>query len=162
MQDGIDQKPMHQYSFSGKETDNFDLQEWPFYWLTRANGQYLSTMAEVLKSVELDIPRWRVLMLLEPNQARSVSYLAREAISKVSTMTRIVQRMEQDMLVETRPQEADARVTEVLLTGNGRRARQLAWQQADSVYSHAFRDIPQETILQLNQMLSKLASNLIL
>lgn len=140
--------------------DQFQLEAWPFYWLTRANGQYLTVMESALREVELDIPRWRVLMLLEGEDTRSVSYLANEAISKLSTMTRIVARMEEDGLVETRPRASDARVTEVTLTRNGRRARALAWQQANRIYKLAFRDLSPEAITALNESLSKVIANL--
>ena len=140
--------------------DHFDLHEWPFYWLTRAYGQYLSSLEDALRGVELDIPRWRVLMLLEGDLAKSTSYLADEAISKLSTMTRIIGRMQADGLVETRPRASDGRVTEVLLTKNGRRARVLAWQQANDIYEKAFRDISVADIGQLNATLAKIHGNL--
>ncbi|MFC3051984.1 MarR family winged helix-turn-helix transcriptional regulator [Kordiimonas pumila] len=142
------------------EDEHFDLEAWPFYWLSKAHGQYFAKLENALREVELDIPRWRVLMLLEPERARSVSYLASGAIIKVSTMTRIVQRMQEEGLVITRPRETDARVTEVLLTGNGRRARTLAWQKANGIFTHTFKDIPLDTITTLNDTLGVIVKNL--
>ena len=42
----------------------FEATEWPFYWLTHANGVYLSRLEARLKKVGLDVPRWRVLMCI--------------------------------------------------------------------------------------------------
>jgi DNA-binding MarR family transcriptional regulator len=153
-------QPSSPYGSDGSDNEQFDLTGWPFYWLARAHGQYIAALEDALRVVELDIPRWRVLMLLEPTKARSVSYLATEAIIKVSTMTRIVQRMDEDKLVITRPRETDARVTEVILTGNGRRARALAWQQANHIYQRAFKDMPDDTIKTLNKTLGLVGKNL--
>lgn len=140
--------------------EHFDLQNWPFYWITQAYGRYISSMEQTLKSVELDIPRWRVLILLEGDQARSISYLATEAITKLSTMTRIVQRMQDDGLVTTRQRATDQRVTEVLLSGNGRRARLLALRQAEATYVRSFRDIPAADLKKANRILAKICDNI--
>ena len=131
------------------EDGPFDVHEWPFYWLTKVYGRYISEMELSLKPVELDIPRWRVLMLLKDDRARSVSYLSEEAITKLSTMTRIVQRMKQDGLLVTRPRETDQRVTEVLLTENGRRARMLARQKADDIYAKALASLSDLSLIHI-------------
>ena len=138
----------------------FDLPSWPFYWITRSNNAYLGTLESVLKRTQLDIPRWRVLMLLYGDRARSVTYLAEEAIIKLSTMTRIVQRMGQEGLVKTRPGEADNRVTEVLLTPKGDDARQRAQRAAYKVFAIAFEGISERKIAELNKTLARVLSNL--
>ena len=151
---------MHAPNIALPGDDQFDLQNWPFYWLVRANGHYALHLEKALKSIELDIPRWRVLMLLEGDQARSISYLAHEAITKLSTMTRIVQRMQTDDLVVTQPRSSDQRVTEVFLSPHGRRARILALQQADNMYAKAFSGFTIEEISMLNKLLKQVYRNL--
>lgn len=149
------------YSSDGAENPEFVLTRWPFYWIIRTNDRYLALLEKRLRQIELDIPRWRVLMLLGATDARSVSYLATEAQIKLSTMTRIVQRMEQEGLVETRPRPSDGRVTEVLLTGNGRRARPLAWLQASIIFRKAFEGVSEDELTVLNAILRKIADNLV-
>lgn len=138
----------------------FDVQSWPFYWLTRANNAYLRVLEDALKGSKLDVPRYRVLMLLHGKRARSVTYLAEEAIVKLPTMTRIVQRMEDDGLVETRPRASDNRVTEVLLTRRGGRARLRAQRAAFGVFAKAFEGVSEEQIGALNSVLSTVISNI--
>jgi len=148
--------PTEKIEFPSQEGEgSFELQAWPFYWLTRAYGAYISKLEDELRDVELDIPRWRVLMLLEGQRARSVSYLSEEAITKLSTMTRIVGRMQDDGLVETRPRATDARVTEVLLTKHGRRARVLAWQKAGSIYEKVFEPMSKTEVDEFRRLLKK-------
>ena len=145
---------------SVKDETEFDLQSWPFYWITRSNNAYLRTLEKVLKRNQLDVPRWRVLMLLHCDRARSVTYLAKEAIIKLPTMTRIVQRMEQEGLVRTRASDSDNRVTEVLLTANGNRAQKKAKSAAFSVFDQAFEGISEQKILDLNKTLDRVLTNL--
>ncbi len=140
--------------------EHFELHEWPFYWLIKAYGEYINNLETTLKTVGLDVPRWRVLMLLESDKARSVSFLATEAITKLSTMTRIVQRMQEDGLVVSRPRESDQRVTEVLLTESGYKARQLAVKQAESIYTRSFEGFSMAEITSLNKTLQALIKNL--
>ena len=142
-------------------TGTFELERWPFYWLTRANGRYLQVLATRLRDVDLDIPRWRVLMLLERGTARSMSYLAREAVSKLPTMTRIIQRMEETGLVRTRPRATDARVTEVLLTPQGEAARGEAWIVTQSMFETAFKGLGAAEVDALNRLLRAVESNLL-
>lgn len=138
----------------------FDVQSWPFYWITRANNAYLQVLERALKAGGLDVPGYRVLMLLHGRRARSVSYLAEEAIVKLPTMTRIVQRMEQEGLVETRPRASDNRVTEVLLTRRGGRARLSAQRAAFGVFAQAFEGVSEDQIGTLNAVLSRVISNI--
>ncbi len=156
----VDTATRDAYATDGTENPKFDVQTWPFYWLIRTHDRYLEFLEAGLKTVELDVPHWRVLMLLSGDRARSVSYLAKESCIKLSTMTRIVKRMQTEGLVETRQRASDARVTEVLLTRNGRRARPLAWHQADRIYGIAFDGVEAEEIAQLNGTLQKIARNL--
>ena len=144
-----------------EETDrNFTFRSWPFYWLAQANGRYLRNMEVALKAIALDIPRWRVLMSLHEEGCASVSEIADHAIVKLSTMTRIVQRMQADGLVICRPRESDARVTEVMLTSKGEAAGQQAWQAANRIYDHAFRSLNKADIETLNRLLRRLSGNL--
>lgn len=138
----------------------FDLKTWPFYWVVQAHGSYLSALEAELKSENLDIPRWRVLMLLDEGRACSISYLAREARTKLSTMTRIVQRMEGEGVLVTRSAVKDARVTEALLTVKGGAAREVAWKKAHRVYARAFDNISEREVFQLVSTLEQLSSNL--
>jgi len=138
----------------------FDIEQWPFYWLTRVTGRYLHEMEIALKALGLDIPRWRVLMSLRGDRVLSVSEIADNAIVKLPTMTRIVQRMQIDGLVRCRQSAADGRVTEVELTDAGKYAGQQAWAVADGIYGRTFGKIPAADVAHLNRTLQALNRNL--
>lgn len=138
----------------------FDMEEWPFYWLTRFTGRYLAQLEYALKAIGLDVPRWRVLMALRGREKLSVSEIADHAIAKLPTMTKIVKRMEADGLVACRARAADQRVTEVSLTPAGIEAGRLAWDAADRIYARAFREVPDKDVRTLNRLLRTLTRNL--
>jgi DNA-binding MarR family transcriptional regulator len=122
--------------------DQFKVEDWPFYWLTRVVSLYLNHSEAQLKRIGLDVPTWRVLMFLGDRNSASVSELAERAIAKLSTMTKIIQRMQADGLVKCSPRESDARVTEVTLTPLGIDARAKSWDVAHRTYERAFGKIP--------------------
>ncbi|PTQ13253.1 MarR family transcriptional regulator [Sphingomonas oleivorans] len=132
---------------------SFDVEEWPFYWLSRVVGRYLRQMEAALKPIGLDVPRWRVLMVLHDGEPASVSEIAEHAIVKLPTMTKIIQRMQADGLVECRARETDGRVTEVILTDAGFAARDKAWTVAHSVYRRAFAGVKTGEKKMLNRLL---------
>ena len=142
------------------DLENFDFREWPFYWLTRAGGVYFKTMEEGLRGLGLDLPRWRVLMSLYQENRLSVSELADHAIVKLSTMTKIVRRMELDGLVQCRPFADDRRVTEVIVTEAGLRAGEAAWALAHKTYDIAFRGIPSKQEASMVAVLRRITENI--
>lgn len=138
----------------------FSFKSWPFYWLVQANGRYLRNLEVALKGIALDIPRWRVLMSLHEESCASVSEIADHAIVKLSTMTRIVQRMQADGLVTCHPRDTDGRVTEVKLTDKGEAAGREAWAAANRTYDLAFQNIGKAEIEGLIRLLRRVSANL--
>lgn len=141
--------------------EKFSFRTWPFYWLARANGRYLQGMEVALQPLGLDIPRWRVLMILQEDGRASIGELAEHAIAKLPTMTRIVQRMQADALVRCYPRKTDGRVTEVVLTELGEVAGAAAWNAANQIYGSAFRNMKNSEIEALTNLLQNLAKNLV-
>jgi len=138
----------------------FSYRSWPFYWLTRANGRYLARMEEALEPTGLDAPSWRVLMTLRQDRRASVSEIAEHSNTKLSTMAKIVRRVEADGLVACSLRASDARVTEVTLTSAGEVAGDEAGRAANVVYERAFRGMSPAEIATLNRLLEKVAHNL--
>lgn len=138
----------------------FRMADWPFYWITRVTGRYFQNIEFALKPIGLDVPRWRVLMALYERKTASVSEIADHAITKLSTMTKIIQRMQLDGLVTCRPSETDARVTEVTLTDRGQEARRRAWREVKVIYSRAFTGLDHPDIAVINGLLETVFHNL--
>lgn len=138
----------------------FRLEGSPFYWLTRVSGRYLLAMERQLKAIGMDVPRWRVLMILAEHEPTSISNLSESSVVKLATMTRIVQRMEADGLVVTGTSESDGRVTEVEMTAKGRIALGHVREKGSLVFRRAFADVPPADADALIVQLRRLFANL--
>lgn len=136
---------------------DFDFIEWPFYWLARADRLYVSTIERALSAIELDIPRWRVLMVLHSRKSASVSELSDHSIVKLPTMTKIIQRMTTDGMVTSAPSETDRRVTMVTITSEGEVLGQKASEIALRVMRRSFESFSEAEVEQFVALLKKLA-----
>ena len=117
---------------------DFRLVDSPFYWLTRVSGRYLLQMERHLKAIGMDIPRWRVLMILAEDEPATITTLSERSVVKIATMTRIVQRMVADSLVATKGSHTDGRVTKVRMTVAGRDALKRMRAEAGRVFTATF------------------------
>lgn len=133
---------------------------WPFYWLTRAHGRYQDALTSALAGTGMDAASWRIVMILKEQEWMSVSDIAAHANSKLSTMTKAVQRMEANGLASIRPSERDRRVTEVALTEEGVRLIGIAVETARHVFNRAFNGITPERMAVLRELLEDVANNL--
>lgn len=138
----------------------FRLETSPFYWLTRASGRYLLEMERRLKAIGMDVPRWRVLIILAETEPASIGELGERSVVKLPTMTRIVQRMEAAGLVVTAARASDARVTEARMTPAGRAALARVRGEGSAVFGAAFGGIDGGEIDALIALLHRVFDNL--
>ena len=99
--------------------ESFNLQEFPYYWITQVHAQYVQNIDNALKKYGLDNSRRRILLALSSKPHASVSELSDMIISKMSTTTKIVYRLKDEGLVETYSCQSDGRITRVFLTDRG-------------------------------------------
>ena len=99
--------------------DSFNLEDFPFYWISQVNAQYVQNIDNVLKKYGLDNSRRRILIALHVKPHASVSELSDMVISKMSTTTKIVYRLKDEGFIETYSCKEDGRVKCVYLTEKG-------------------------------------------
>lgn len=141
-------------------TPAFQVEKYPFYLLNRLVGRYNQTIEPLLRAIGLDIPYWRVLMILAERSPRRVRDIADAAVIPLSTMTRIIQRMTEDGLVVGRPCPDDARVTEVSLLHLGEQKVIEARAATAPVYGRIIRGIGRRDFDKLILLLEQMHSNL--
>ncbi len=107
------------YSKFLPSTDDFNLEHFPFYWITQVHAQYVQKVDHVLKKYGVDNSRRRILVALASKPNASVSELSEMIVSKMSTTTKIVYRLKEEHLVETYSCPHDGRITRVVLTETG-------------------------------------------
>lgn len=141
-------------------SEDFCYEEFPFYWLARVQGIYTQQLEKALKKIGTDIPSWRVLFILKEQGKCSVSEISVHAITKLSTVTRIIYRMKAEGLIETNTHAEDGRVTEVSLTEKGQNLITLAQQSTEKIFARSFNNLTEGQLLKLNQTLEQLYKNL--
>ncbi|MBV9912951.1 MAG: MarR family transcriptional regulator [Sinobacteraceae bacterium] len=117
-------------------------------------------MDKALRKMQLDLASWRALMLLHEQNPSSVSEIAARAVMRLSTMTRVVQRLEKRGMARLERRASDARVTEVFISDAGERAVTEIRNLASSIYAVAFRNVSSTEIATLNRILGKVCANL--
>ncbi|GIX17499.1 MAG: hypothetical protein KatS3mg119_1685 [Rhodothalassiaceae bacterium] len=138
----------------------FHSSRYPFYLMAHALGSYGRHMERALKRIGTDQPHWRILAILGENGTTPVSRIADKAVYKLSTVTRIIQRMEAKGLVTTRRSPRDARVTEVTLTPMGEAELRRVRAVASRIANEAFAGFSREEIATLIALLTRVDSAL--
>lgn len=133
--------------------DNFDLQDFPFFWVTQVHAQYVQNVDHVLKKHGVDNSRRRLLLALSTKPDASVSDLSDMIVSKMSTTTKIVYRLKDEGMVSTYSCENDARITRVTLTDEGRKMIQKINDLMAVVLEQSFEGL---TPLQIEKMMESL------
>jgi DNA-binding MarR family transcriptional regulator len=138
----------------------FLLKNSPFFLIARVSGRYVLGMERVLKEIGMDMPGWRTLMIVREREPSSVSEIADLAVMRLSTMTRVVQRLELRGLVRLAARPTDARRTDVFLTADGRAMVRRVRTVASRTYRKAFHEMPAADLEVLNSLLRRVFDNL--
>lgn len=146
--------------FGDPGSDAFRVEAYPFYQLNRVVSRYNIVIEAELRRIELDIPTWRVLMVLGERSPLPLGQVARSAVINLSTMMRIVERMERAGLVRTTPNSEDGRVTNVGLTDDGRSKLAEARQATAPIFRKLIRGVSARDFSKLLRLLSLIHDNL--
>lgn len=138
----------------------FKLDGYPFFLMNQAAARYNDALAAALSDARIDQPAWRVLMILAEREPAPVGDIADAAVMKRSTLTRVLQRMADAGLIETRADKADARIIQVRMTRQGRSALNEVRSVAARLFDRAMENVDSGEIRALNKILAKIAANL--
>ncbi|MBE9400503.1 MAG: MarR family winged helix-turn-helix transcriptional regulator [Acinetobacter sp.] len=131
-------------------SEDFNLEHFPYYWVTQVHAQYVQNVDHVLKKYGLDNSRRRILLALKSKPNASVSDLSEMVVSKMSTTTKIVYRLKDEKLVDTYSCEDDARITRVILTEEGEKMFYKINDLTNVVLEQSFEGL---TPLQIEKMM---------
>lgn len=144
----------------GPDHPDFILDDYPLYNLNRTSATYIDRMSQSLKKFNMDQPSWRVLMLLGDKDPSTVGDLSRRSVIKISTLTRVLIRMEKEALIIRKPFQQDNRVIEVYITDKGKQVLDNLKILAADVYGQAFAGIDEKDIVKFTDVLIRLRKNL--
>jgi MarR family transcriptional regulator, organic hydroperoxide resistance regulator len=139
---------------------DFRLEHSPLYLLVRAAGRYSLDMGNALRASGMDLLSWRALMTVHEDSPSSVSEIAERSVTRLSTMTRVVQRLEKKKMVKLSRRPSDARVTEVRLTPRGIQALEGVRGVASQIYNQAVGRLSAAQIETLNALMRQIFVNL--
>ena len=145
---------------SDPASPGFRIADYPFYLVNRAAARYAIDMGKALKGIGMDLPTWRALMILHECSPRSVTEIAEQAVIRLSTMTRVVQRLDRSGLVQLASRPSDGRVTDVAITPRGLDAVRRVREVAGRMFQRAFGDFSASEIETLNELLGRVFRNL--
>lgn len=111
---------------------HFDLLDYVPYLINRVAVGMVKSLAPDLKRYGLDIQTWRILAAVLSHAECRFGDLARSTSIEISTLSRIVARMQRDGLLRCRPLESDSRTFLASLTPKG---RALALRVLPSAYA---------------------------
>jgi len=151
---------MSQTTTSSDSGATFHREEFPFYWIVNVYARYTQVMEITLKKAQLDVSRFRVLMITGQYGKASISQISEYAMAKMPTVTKIVGRLRDDGLVTTASSVQDARVTEVMLTDAGREKVAEAHRLVSKVFEKGFKGMTVAQMEKMNPSLAKVLDNL--
>ena len=138
----------------------FNYRQYPFYWVARVESLYNQEMEKTLKPVGMDSSRWRVGLLLREHETLAISEISNEALMKIPTTTKIVQRMEKEGLVKVFKQESDGRVRLVRLTQQGKSQVEMIVKKTAPMFENLFSKFSVEELETFLRLSEKLFDNL--
>jgi MarR family transcriptional regulator, organic hydroperoxide resistance regulator len=142
------------------ESDSFEVESWPFYRIARLTSRYNLRLDRLLKPIQMDVMRWRVLSLLVDRRAATVTTISEITVTKISTIAKVIQRMEVQKLVRTGVSASDARATEVSITPLGRQILNDVRPKVAGISRLAFQGLTDAELREVNSVVAKMFDNL--
>lgn len=128
--------------------------------LNQAAHLVVGDFADAVRAQGLSIVEWRVLAILADGEPVSVGLLARKAITKQSTLTRLLDRMAEQGHIERIAAGNDRRLTLVGITPAGRAVVRLLKARAEAQQKRALAALSPARQRQLEGLLKELIDSL--
>jgi len=141
-------------------SDLFRVEAYPFYQLNRTASRYNVMIEERLRTIDLEILAWRVLLILGETSPLPISHIAKSAVINLSTMMRLVERMKKAGLVTSVGNADDGRVTDLVLTDVGKEKLAAARKLTAPMYKQIIRGFSRSNFNTLLELLDRLHNNL--
>lgn len=138
----------------------FKLSLSPFYLMAHADFEYHEDVSRVLAKQDVTKGMYRLMTVLREHQPANIGMLAELALSKRTTVSRIIDRMSQMGLVDTFPNKDDSRITEVVLTEQGSTLLATLTPVVGRQFIRAVDGISNAELDQLISTLGKIVANL--
>ena len=130
------------------------------YLLNRAGARIATAFSEEVRPLGATLQTWRVLAALREREGRRMGDLSETTSIEVSTLTRLVDNMEQKGLVVRRRDAADARAVTLHATPAGRRMTRIILPIAERYEKVALEGFSEAEATVLKTALRRLFDNM--
>ncbi len=139
---------------------NFKLETSPFYLMAHADFKYHFDVSTVLSKYGVTKTMYRILTVLREHEPANIGFIADAAVTKRTTVSRLIERMGQMGLISTSASEEDNRMTEVCLTPSGHDLLATLTPVVGRQFIRAMVGVSNSELAQLISTLRKISSNL--
>ncbi|MEX5563479.1 MarR family transcriptional regulator [Pseudophaeobacter sp. 1A16562] len=120
------------------------LENFPPYLMNRIMGRYNASLREEMAALGLNTAKMRALAVLSVLDGLLIRELAVYAVVEQSTLSRSLDKLEQDELIIRRPDPDDSRATRIFMAPKGRETQEKLWPHIAEAYAQMFTGISVE------------------
>jgi DNA-binding MarR family transcriptional regulator len=143
-----------------REAPSLELDSHVFYLFTQIIGRRNLALIEKLAPLDISVPQWRILAVLQERAHCTMSELADVTTIDRTTLTRALDRMVDSGLVARRGDARDRRSVRLSLTAAGKDAFQRALPLVREQNERAFNDFSAAERAQFRTQLHRMVRNL--
>lgn len=130
------------------------------YLMNRIMGRYNINIRQEMARLGLTTPKLRALAVLSVIDSLPISDLAVYAVVEQSTLSRALDQLTSDGLIQRKTDRKDSRVKRVAITEAGRSKFERLWPSMAAAYSQMFRGISDEEHRAFVATLHKMLENI--
>ena len=130
------------------------------YLMNRIMGRYNASLRADLAGLGLSTPKMRALAVLSVIDAPLIRELAVYAVVEQSTLSRALNQLAGEGLIQRETDAGDSRATRVHITEAGRAAFEAMWPKMAAAYARMFQGIPEDERRAFVATLQKMLGNI--
>ncbi|MGI9309234.1 MAG: MarR family winged helix-turn-helix transcriptional regulator [Gammaproteobacteria bacterium] len=130
------------------------------YMLNRVTGQINQLWLRQLRDRGLTIGRWQLMCVLHRFDGSRVGTIADLSGTEQPAISRVIDQMERDGLVQRRPALDDSRAVEVWFTAAGRKVYDDLLPEANAFVKGLTRNVPQQDIDRVTRVIEGMLTDL--
>ena len=130
------------------------------YLMNRIMGRYNASLRADLAGLGLSTPKMRALAVLSVIDAPLIRELAVYAVVEQSTLSRALDQLAGEGLIQRETDAGDSRATRVHITEAGRAAFEAMWPKMAAAYARMFQGIPEDERRAFVGTLQKMLGNI--
>lgn len=130
------------------------------YIMNRIMARWNSNLSEDLKTRDMTTVKMRALAVLNVSLSLTINELSILAVTEQSTMSRIVDSLEEQGLIKRMPRPDDMRVRDVTITDEGRAVFEDVWPIMYDDLRRMFKDIDEDEYRMFLTTLHKILRNI--